>query len=178
MALSLGGLTVLAGAALAAVHHITADAIAEAALKARTDAMTAILPPFDNGIIAAADTLADGLVLYPATLGETPAGMALETFSDKGFSGRITLLAGFDNDGRLTGYRVLEHAETPGLGANMATWFTTEPHSIAGSENVLAVKADGGSVDAITGATITSRAFLEAINKARKAFENHKNCQK
>ena len=86
--------------------------------------------------------------------------------------GRITILAGFDNAGTLTGYRVLQHQETPGLGAQMDTWFMPDAgHGmVVGSNAPLAVKADGGEIDAITGATITSRAFMEAINKARTAI--------
>ncbi|MCM1067263.1 MAG: RnfABCDGE type electron transport complex subunit G [Muribaculaceae bacterium] len=192
MVLSLTTLTALAGGALAAVNLLTAAPIEEASRKARIEAMAAILPPFDNDIAAAATTLPDGLTLYPATMGGEPVGAAVESFTDNGFSGRFTILAGFDQEGRLTGYRVLEHSETPGLGAKMGQWFATDPHSIVGSSNILAVKGEGGNrdadsgastpiaagateVDAITGATITSRAFLEAVNKARAAYSNYKN---
>jgi len=71
---------------------------------------------------------------------------------------------------------VLQHAETPGLGSKMATWFKNPAkpsQSIIGrdlSQGMLAVTKDGGTVDAITAATITSRAFLEAVNKAYSAY--------
>ena len=80
-------------------------------------------------------------------------------------------MAGFDADGRLTGYRVLSHAETPGLGAKMDTWFQTD--KVIGTDTDIAVRADGGDIDAITGATITSRAFTDAINRARHAFNDY-----
>lgn len=173
MILSLTGLTVAIGAALAAVNEATADAIKETARRTRIEAMEAILPPFDNDIIAT-EVQSDGLPLYQATRGSEPVGIAIETYSDNGFSGRIAIITGFDNDGKLTGYRVLEHQETPGLGARMGEWFGTAPHSVIGTSKPLTVKNDGGDIDAITGATITSRAFLEAINNARQAFQSYK----
>lgn len=173
MILSLTGLTVAIGAALAAVNEATADAIKETARRSRIEAMEAILPHFDNDIIAT-QIVTDGLPLYQAHLGETPVGIAVETYSDNGFGGRISIIAGFDNEGKITGYRVLEHQETPGLGARMGEWFATEPHSVIGSTTPLSVKNDGGDVDAITGSTITSRAFLDALNHARQAFQSYK----
>lgn len=169
MVLSLAGIAIVAAAALAAVNSCTKSKISEGADTARMEALRAVSPEFDSHNTT---TGADGLTVYNLTLGDTPAGTAVETFSDNGFSGRITILAGFDNAGTLTGYRVLQHQETPGLGAPMDTWFMPDAgHGmVVGSNAPLAVKADGGEIDAITGATITSRAFMEAINKARTAI--------
>ncbi len=176
MVLSLTGLTLVVGGALAGVNLLTAEPIREASRKARVDAMAAILPSFDNDISAAATDAGNGLVIYPALLGDQPVGAAVETFSDNGFSGRFTVLVGFDSQGAVSGYRVLEHSETPGLGAKMGEWFMAEGtgHDVVGSAGPLSVKADGGEIDAITGATITSRAFLEALNKARDAYNEYK----
>ncbi len=86
-------------------------------------------------------------------------------------------MVGFAPDGSVKGYTVLAHSETPGLGAKMGAWFSDPSRpsrSIIGrtpdSGSPLAVSKDGGEVDAITGATITSRAFLQAINKAAEAY--------
>lgn len=176
MTLSLTGLTLFVGAALAGVSLLTAEPIREAAVKARAEAMASVLPAFDNDIASAGVDAGDGMMLFPAYEGGKFVGAAVQTFSDNGFSGRIVLMAGFDADGVLTGYRVLEHSETPGLGAKMAEWFCAEgsSHDVVGTSAAIAVKADGGDIDAITGATITSRAFADAINKARTAFENYK----
>ncbi len=173
MCLSLCGLSLLVGAALAGVNILTQKPIAEAQEAARRQAIAEVLPAFDNN---PSDNVyeVDGLTLFPATLGGERVGTAVETFSDNGFSGRFTILAGFDTDGRITGYRVLSHAETPGLGARMADWFT-EPgstHYIIGHAKPFVVAADGGDIDAITGATITSRAFMEALNRAAEACAN------
>lgn len=177
MILSLTVLTIVIGGILAGVSLLTAEPIREASLKARLEAMSAVLPEFDNDIFGTAVTTDDGLTVYTASLGGEPVGTAVETFSDDGFSGRITIIAGFGQDGAVTGYRVLEHAETPGLGARMSEWFAAEgtSHNVLGTTDVLRVSNDGGDTDAITGATITSRAFLDALNKARKAAAEHKN---
>lgn len=169
MIISLTGLTLFAGASLGFVNYITAEPIAVAAEKTKIEAMEEVLPPFDSF-----ETIqSDGLTLYPASRERQFSGMAVETYSDDGFGGRIVIMAGFSADGSLTGYRVLSHAETPGLGSKMDSWFMND--QVIGSSDYISVRADGGNVDAITGATITSRAFTDAINKARKAYYSYKN---
>ena len=89
----------------------------------------------------------------------------------KGFGGEIRVIVGFDTEGKLLNYSVLQHAETPGLGAKMQEWFRTDKNrqSVLGrnlSDGELKVTKDGGDVDAITASTITSRAFLNAVNRA------------
>lgn len=167
MCLSLGLLCLLVGGALALVNDLTAEPIAEATLRARQQAISELLPPFDSEVN---ETEIDGLQVFSATNGGVPVGEVVQTYSDDGFSGRITLLVGFDADGAVTGFRVLSHAETPGLGAKMDPWFATAPHDITGTTAPLNVKADGGDIDAISGATITSRAFLGAVNRARSVI--------
>lgn len=79
-------------------------------------------------------------------------------------------MVGFNPDGTIANYSVLEHKETPGLGSKMDTWFTkNNKGDVVGKNpgtNGLKVSKDGGEVDAITAATISSRAFLDAINRA------------
>lgn len=175
MVFSLTGLTLFVGVALAVVSLITAQPIADAGRKARIAAMSDILPRFDNEILSEVIECEDGIFLYPATLEGVAVGAAVETYSDDGFSGRFSLIVGFDSSGVLKGYRVLEHAETPGLGAKMSDWFSMagSRHCVLGTAGVLSLSADGGDIDAITGATITSRAFIGAVNKARQAFDNY-----
>ena len=84
------------------------------------------------------------------------------------------MLVGFDPDGKILGYTLLEHAETPGLGAKADKWFQKgEKGDIIGKTPAepLTVSKDGGQVDAITASTITSRAFLLAVNQAYNAFK-------
>ena len=84
-------------------------------------------------------------------------------------------MVGFDNDSHITGYEVLEQAETPGLGTHIVEWFKNADkpgQNILGrtATGAMTVSKDGGDVDAITAATISSRAFLEAVNKAYEAY--------
>ena len=99
----------------------------------------------------------------------TNTGLAVST-KENGFGGLLTVLVGFDDEGSIKGYKVLKHAETPGLGAKAADWFQKDGKgNIIGmnpGKNNFTVSKDGGEVDAITASTITSRAFLRAIQNA------------
>ena len=88
-------------------------------------------------------------------------GAAVESTTG-GFGGDLKVLVGFDSEGNILGYTLLEHAETPGLG-DIIGKNPKEP---------LTVSKDGGQVDAITASTITSRAFLLAVNRAYNAYKD------
>ena len=91
-----------------------------------------------------------------------------------GFGGELKVLVGFDAEGKIIDYSLLAHAETPGLGSKAADWFKKgNKGNIVGlnpGETPLTVSKDGGQVDAITASTITSRAFLNAVNAAYAAY--------
>ena len=101
-------------------------------------------------------------------------GVAIETTVD-GFGGPIRMMVGFDAEGNVLGYEILEHQETPGLGSHMVHWFKNAAKAgqniIGRQAGNLTVSKDGGDVDAITAATITSRAFLKGINQAYAEFK-------
>ena len=102
-------------------------------------------------------------------------GTAIETSVD-GFGGPIRVMVGFDAEGNILGYEILEHQETPGLGSHIIHWFKNADkpgQNIIGrkADGKFAVSKDGGDVDAITAATISSRAFLKAINQAYAEFK-------
>lgn len=103
------------------------------------------------------------------------AGKAVET-EVMGYGGPLAVLVGFDNDGRVLGYAIRKTSETPGLGIKADTWFQRDGKgSIIGrcpSREPLAVTKDNGDIDAITASTITSRAFLKAVNQAAEAINN------
>ena len=86
--------------------------------------------------------------------------------TENGFGGPLKVLVGFNTDGDILGYTVLEHAETPGLGAKAGEWFQDKIIGMNPGTNNFTVSKDGGEVDAITASTITSRAFLRAIQNA------------
>lgn len=180
MVVSLGIITVAAAALLSWIYTMTEQPIAEANQRNQVEAIQNVAPEFDNDPIAeATEVVPEGestaVKVFPARKDGKLVGAAVESYSNTAFSGTIRLIYGFDIDGNVMGYAVMEHAETPGLGAKMDEWFRTEgtPRSVIGLnalEAPLTVSKDGGQVDAITAATITSRAFLDALNRAAKAF--------
>ncbi|MCD8042058.1 MAG: RnfABCDGE type electron transport complex subunit G [Tannerellaceae bacterium] len=179
MLLSLTIICVVAGGLLAGVNMLTADAIALSKATALAEAIMKVTPEFDNNPVQEAEivTSSDGasLLIYPAKKDGKQVGAAVESFTMNGFSGEIRLIVGFDAEGKIIDYSILQHAETPGLGSKMDEWFKTDKNkqSILGrslANGNLRVSKDGGDVDAITASTITSRAFLEAINRAYSAY--------
>jgi electron transport complex protein RnfG len=179
MFLSLTGTCVVAGAILAMVNNVTKSPIALSKKAKLEDAIKAVVPPFDNvpsdEAYMSAISDGDSLKIYPAKKNGQLVGVAIESNTHKGFAGEIKVIVGLDAAGRLINYNVLEHAETPGLGSKMEEWFRTDKNqqNILGkdlSQGPLKVKKNGGEVDAITAATISSTAFLDAINRAYAAF--------
>ena len=171
MVLSLTVITVVVGALLGYVAYVTAQPIADAAAAAQTDAIKAVAPEFDS--VADPQTVEDCGNGLPATIfavskdGQV-VGNAVEVVTKKGFGGKVKVMIGFDNEGNITGYNVLDCSnETPGLGAKMPDWFqATGKGNVIGmnpGKKPVTVKKDGGDVDAITAATISSRAFCDAI---------------
>ena len=178
MVLSLTGFTLVAGALLGWVNQITAEPIAEANAKTLSNAIAVVVPGFDNDPAANPEVMElDGTTykIYKATKGEEFIGAAVET-SASGFGGNLTVLVGFDTEGNIIDYSLLSHAETPGLGSKAADWFKKGGKGdITGKnpgEKALTVSKDGGDIDAITASTITSRAFLLAVNNAYKVYKN------
>ena len=181
MLLVLTGVTAISVALLAYVNELTKGPIAEANAKTLNEALKKVLPEFTNNPVAESDTIfseKDGkknvdFIVYPAKNGEELVGTAVEAKS-MGFGGELKILVGFDADGKIYNYSLLAHAETPGLGSKAADWFKEgNKGSIKGlnpGETPLAVSKDGGQVDAITASTITSRAFLNAVNAAYSAY--------
>lgn len=172
--------TMIAGFLLGYVYQSTAGAREKASNEKLTGAIRDVVPGFDNDPAADKTGLTAGgkqVTVYPAIKDGELIGCAVESSSDNGFSGKITIVAGFDRDGNILGYQVTSHSETPGLGAKMNEWFRGEGHrSVIGrnpSAKALKVNKDGGDVDGITAATISSRAFLEAINTASQAAEQY-----
>ncbi|KIO42724.1 MULTISPECIES: RnfABCDGE type electron transport complex subunit G [Porphyromonadaceae] len=178
MVLVLSAITLISSAAVGFVNEFTSGLIDKAKLEKQVTAIRNVVAAFDNDPMAEAWTekTPDGgeLIFYPAKKAGELVGTAIKTYSNNGFSGKVWLMVGFNPDGTIHNYSVLEHKETPGLGSKMDSWFTR-----GGKGNVtgkkpgktgLKVTKDGGDVDAITAATISSRAFLDAINRAAAAL--------
>ena len=185
MFLSLSLICLTVAVLLAQVNKMTAKPIADAKAMKLQNAISEVVPEFDNDPTSEAFLMpagqGDSLLVYPAKKGDQIVGYALNTYSNNGFSGNIQVMVGFDMEHKIVNYSVLSHAETPGLGSKMSEWFrdvAKRSQSVIGrdlSKGALSVSKVGGDVDAITASTITSRAFLEAVNRAYTAYLESKN---
>lgn len=172
MLLSLVTICVVAATALAGIYLLTKDQIQKQQKEKQQQAILNVLPA---GVEIASPETIDGMVIYRATLNGEAAGAAVET-SAMGFGGEQKIIVGFDKEGKIFNYEVLEHQETPGLGDHIVEWFKNADkpgQNIIGRQatgDFRVSKGDGGDIDAITAATISSRAFLKAINQAYNAY--------
>lgn len=181
MAIVLTAVTVIAGALLGYVNELTKGPIEEANAKALNEAIQLVVPGFDNQPTANPETIdlnGATYTIYKATKGGEFIGAAVQSTAN-GFGGPLTILVGFDAQGNIIDYSLLSHAETPGLGSKADLWFKKDGKgAIIGmnpGKTSLSVSKDGGSVDAITASTITSRAFLSAVNNAYQAYAHGNN---
>lgn len=173
MVLSLVSISVVAAVALAGVFLLTSANIENQKAKKQQKAIMDVLPQKGEGAVIADPEKVGDVVIYRATKDGKEIGAAVQV-SEMGFGGAQKLMVGFDAEGKIVDYAVLEHQETPGLGDKIVFWFKDtkkQGQNILGREaKNLTVSKDGGEVDAITAATISSRAFLRAINKAYAAY--------
>lgn len=170
----------VAGGLLAFINSQTSEVIAQQIINTTLDGIKTVAPEYDNTPYKEQFKVAidgDSLTVYPATKAGETVGYAVESTSHDGFSGDVRILVGIDTDNNLIDYTVLEQSETPGLGAHVTHWFHSEDHpssDVRGKSltEPLKVTKDNGSIDAITAATITSRAFIDAINKAMRGIQS------
>jgi electron transport complex protein RnfG len=176
MVMSLTLISLTASACLGFVYELTKEPIALSILNKKLNAIRQVTPEFDNNpndeMYRLPTGEGDSLDIYPAKKNGEIVGYAVNTYTSKGFSGNISLMAGFKTDGTILSITVLDHKETPGLGTKM-----TEPEfkeQFTGknpAEFKLKVKKDGGQIDAITAATISSRAFCDAVQRAYNTLQ-------
>jgi len=169
MALSLTLVCLVCSALLGVVYAVTSEPI-KAAEAARTSASIArVLPPFEAQPEKCEASLDGKLCEFYRVPG---AGYAVIS-TVGGFGGPLTLMVGIGEDGRLVNTVVLSHSETPGLGAKCTSdeAFTGQFQGLDPAVARLAVRKDGGDIDAITASTITSRAYVAAIEKAFELYK-------
>ena len=167
MVLCLGVTCLLCSAILGVAYAVTEKPIREAAAAKTSRSIGEVLPAFTS-----VEEITDGDVTYfKAMADDALVGYAIRS-TVSGFGGPLTLLVGITADGKVYNTTVLSHSETPGLGAKctsdqkfMAQWKGLDP-----GVTTLSVKKDGGSIDAITASTITSRAYTQAVANALDAF--------
>ncbi len=180
MVLVLTGVAVVMGGILAFVNRLTEGPISEVNKKKTDDGIKTVMV-CDNLTLAKTDTVTQQVngkeltfIVYQVNDQQgKDLGAAVESTTG-GFGGDLKVLVGFNPDGQILGYTLLEHAETPGLGAKADKWFQKgEKGDIIGKtpSEPLTVSKDGGQVDAITASTITSRAFLAAVNNAYNVYK-------
>ena len=166
---------------LAAVNDLTHERIAEQERQVMIRQLSQVLPAgaYDNEPIEDSLSIIDGSLsgqdeavrVFRARKGATPVAVVFDHVAPDGYNGDIHLLTGILADGRISGVRVVSHKETPGLG---------DPIEVERDDWILgfngrslkdpgisdwAVKRDGGVFDQFTGATITPRAVVEAVQR-------------
>ena len=149
---------------LAGVYELTKADIALAEKNKQENALKGVLPEFDT---IKTDSI-NGTPVFKAFKNGVYVGAATIT-SELGFSDQIVVMVGIDNAKNIVNYEVLSQKETPGLGTKCVDWFKEQINGKSISTDFKVTK-DGGDVDAITAATITSRAFLDAVKKAENNF--------
>ena len=167
-------ITLIASAGVGAVNMITADAIAEANAMATKQAVDNVLPDFDSN--STDEMVIDdmSIKIYTAKSGDNIVGYAVESMTKNGFGGAIRMMVGFSPEGKILNVNVLSQAETPGLGTKMCDEGNVLLNSIQDKDPddmSFSVKKDGGELDALTAATISSRAYYDAVARANEAFE-------
>lgn len=176
MVLSLTLIALGASAGLGFVYEFTKEPIALSVLNKKLDAVRQVVPEFNNNpneeMFRLPTGEGDSLDVYPAKKDDKIVGYAVNTYTNKGFSGYINLMAGFKPDGTIINITVLQQKETPGLGTKMKeAGFKDQFNDKNPAEFQLKVKKDGGPVDAITAATISSRAFCDAVQRAYNTLQ-------
>lgn len=179
MVLVLSGISIFAAFTLASVYKLTKDQITSSQLNKRQEAIRNVLPPYDHfdSIPIEMNNGVETTKVYKAyDKNNSLVGAAVESSSNNGYKGHLDIIVGFNRKGVIVNYSVLEQNETPGLGAKMVDWFKTDKakQNIIGknaSTANLNVSKDGGEIDAITAATISSRAFLFAVRNAYFEFK-------
>lgn len=170
MVVCLGIVTLVCGALLGIVYVVTEDAVSDAQQAKSTKAIEAVSPAFAS---LSEGMEADGKTKYyvARNAADTAIALIVTAETSKGFGGKIKMMVGFLPDGTIYDTSVLEHAETPGLGAKCTEEsFKGQFRGFSPLEKKLVVSKDGGDVDAITAATITSRAYCDAMQNAVGKF--------
>ena len=177
MVISLAFVTLTSSVALAFIYELTKKPIEEAQRIKIITAIENVMPEFNNIPTEEMYLLpleGDTIKLYPAKKDGILVGTAVETFSKIGFNGTIRLIVGLQPDGAIYDISVIKHKETPGLGDKIEKQksdFTDQFKYKYPDNFILQVSKDNGDVDAITAATISSRAFCDAVQRAWNIYK-------
>jgi Na+-translocating ferredoxin:NAD+ oxidoreductase subunit G len=164
----LGIICLAATLVLAVTYGVTKPKIEEQVRVEEQNALRSIMPSADSFN----EKVLDGIEYFEALKGKSIVGYCIRV-TGNGYNGYIRMIAGVDLNGTIQGVAVLEHSETPGLGAKISEirpgdsepWFLKQFKSK--NSRTIAIKKD---IDAITGATISSKAVTDAIRKTSDEF--------
>ena len=156
-------------ASLAVMNAVTKEPIARYEKQQREEALRGVFPDADEFLNSQPDRVWEAL-----RKGQKTGHVFLTQV--QGYSGPITLMFGMDSSGTVTGLRVLSHTETPGLGAKITTAQFRDQFRNKRPEQLLLKKDDParGQIDAVTGATISSRAVTKALSTTLESFNSEK----
>jgi Na+-translocating ferredoxin:NAD+ oxidoreductase subunit G len=175
MFLTLLIVTAISSLAASSVYNLTKGPIAEVARLKQQNAIEQVMPgPIDTepqyfSVMPKSGT--DSLGFWEGYANGEKIGVAINTYTNMGYSGLIRIMVGFDNEGTIVNYKVLEHKETAGLGTKIAApFFVNQFIGRNPATQPLKVNKDGGDIDAITAATISSRAVCDAIQRAYDTY--------
>ncbi len=172
----LTAIALVAGLALTGVYALTKGPIELSQKEKKDKALHDVLPGFFGNI---ADTVinidGEDVTVHKAINADGSLfGVGVETFTKKAFAGRFDLMVGFDDEGVILNTEVIKAGETPGLGDKInksKSDFAKQFNGQDPAEYKLQVSKDGGDVDAITAATISSRAYCDAVQRAYNVFK-------
>ena len=179
MTITLFAITIIAGVSLGFINDITEQPIKDAKIAKKTNALKLVLPDFNNKIVESVklvnhELAKDSIEIYPGFQDEKHVGTAIIGSSEKGYSGLVKIMVGFEPNGTIKNTVVLEQKETPGLGTKMKDdKFLRQFRGKNPAEYDVKPTKDGGDVDALTGATITTRAFGEATQMAYDVYKEN-----
>jgi len=185
LTLSLTLISLAAGIALVFVFYVTKEPIEKMKLNNKNSAIKLVLPEFNGEIEVPVELILEGdkqpVIIHPAYQNGNICAVAVETYTDQGFSGYFSIMVGLDVTGVILGTELLQSNETPGLGEKIDKNKSDFPYQFIGKKTTvskLKVKKDGGDIDAITGSTISSRAYCDAVNRACRACQTYiEKCQ-
>ncbi len=169
-------ISLLAALALTGVYALTKGPIEQGQREKKEQALQSVLPDYEgtvrDTVIVDADNEEIPVHLAIGKNGEL-CGAGIETYTKKAFAGRFDLMVGFDAEGTIVNTEVIKAGETPGLGDKInkdKSEFAMQFNHQNPADYKLVVKKDGGDVDAITAATISSRAYCDAVQRAYDIF--------
>ncbi len=183
MVIVLTVVSLIAALVLALVNEVTTEPIRQQAINEINDGIKDVMGTSSlkvtktDTVVVNNDGTENTYVIHNTEAANgKPLGAAIES-SVMGFGGDLKVLVGLSSDYKILGYKILQSSETPGLGEKAGKWFQKDGKgNVIGrqlsDDKPLSVSKDGGDVDGITSSTITSRAFLKAVNQAYKAYRS------